>query len=301
MLTCSSNSRFTSGGAAETVWAIASNSVAVRFSRLSAITATASLMASGVEASARTDTASIGVSGATCTGGSTGRLNGTVVVVVAGGVVATGRITGPSAGLVAGLAVLVDEEGAVGTVLGGLELAVEVVPTDDSVDTRVVVDSGDVVDDNVDDVSSGRVDSGGAVVVVSGMDVVELVVDDGCELLVGGNEVTDTVEGGTVLVVVSGIVVVVVGHSSTILVVVVSGKDVVFSCTVVVDTAVVSTTVVVVVVVVVLVVVVTLVDVVGTIPTAFPPKSYWTPCHHAFGLPQQTPARRRYQPGCKSI
>lgn len=154
-------------------------------------------------------------------------------MVGAGGVVATGRITGPSAGLVAGLTVLVDEEGAVGAVLGGLELAVEVVPTDVSVKTVVVVDSRDVVDDDVDDVPGGRVDSDRTVVVVSGMDVVELVVDDGCELLVGGNEVGNSVEGGTVLVVVSGIVV--VGHASTILVVVTSGKDVV-SCTKVVDT-----------------------------------------------------------------
>lgn len=96
-------------------------------------------------------------------------------------------------------------------------LAVEVVPTDVAVKTVVVVGSGDVVDDDVDDVPGGRVDSD-RLVVVSKMDVVELVVDDGCELLVGGNEVGNSVEGGTVLVVVSGIVV--VGHGSTILVVV---------------------------------------------------------------------------------
>lgn len=204
--------------------------------------------------------------------------------------VATGRNTGPSAGLVAGLTVLVDEEGAVGTVLGGFVLTVEVVPTDVPVETRVVVDSGDVVDDDVDDVSDGRVDSD-RLVVVSGRDVVELVVDDGCELLVGGNEVTYTVEGGTVLVVVSGIVV--VGHGSTILVVVSSIKDVVVSCIVVLETGTVSTTVV--------LVVVTSLDVVGTTGSTVLPRSYCTPCHQASGLPQQTPARRRYQPGCTCI
>lgn len=115
---------------------------------------------------------------------------------------------------------LVEEEGAVGTVLGGFVLTVEVVPTDVAVKTVVVVGSRDVVDDDVDDVPSGRVDSDRLVVVVSRMDVVELVVDDGCELLVGGNEVGNSVEGGTMLVVVSGVVVVVVGHGSTILVVV---------------------------------------------------------------------------------
>lgn len=139
--------------------------------------------------------------------------------MVGGRVVATGRITGPSAGLVAGGTVLVEEEGAVGTVLGGFVLTVEVVPTDVTVKTVVVVGSGDVVDDDVDDVPSGRVDSN-RLVVVSRMDVVELVVDDGSKLLVGGNEVGNSVEGGTVLVVVSGVVVVVVGHGSTILVVV---------------------------------------------------------------------------------
>lgn len=132
--------------------------------------------------------------------------------------VATGRNTGPSAGLVAGGAVLVEEEGAVGAVLGGFVLTVEVVPTDVAVETVVVVGSGDVVDDDVDDVSGGRVDSD-RLVVVSRVDVVELVVDDGCELLVGGNEVGNSVEGGTVLVVVSGKVVV-GNHGSTILVVV---------------------------------------------------------------------------------
>ena len=157
--------------------------------------------------------------------------------------VATGRNTGPSAGLVAGLTVLVEEEGAVGTVLGGFVLTIEVVPTDVTVNTVVVVDSRDVVDDDVDDVSSGRVDSE-RLVVVSGMDVVELVVDDGSKLLVGGNEVTGTVEGGRVLVVVSGKVV--VGHGSTILVVVSTIKDVVVSCIVVLDNGTVSTTVVVV-------------------------------------------------------
>lgn len=114
---------------------------------------------------------------------------------------------------------LVEEEGAVGTVLGGFVLTIEVVPTDVAVKTVVVVGSRDVVDDDVDDVPGGRVDSD-RLVIVSGMDVVELVVDDGCELLVGGNEVGNSVEGGTMLVVVSGIVVVVVGHGSTILVVV---------------------------------------------------------------------------------
>lgn len=205
--------------------------------------------------------------------------------------VATGRITGPSAGLVAGLTVLVDEEGAVGAVLGGFVLTIEVVPTDVAVKPVVVVDSRDIVDDDVDDVSSGRVDSDRTVVVVSGMDVVELVVDDGCELLVGGNEVGNSVEGGTVLVVVSGIVV--VGHGSTILVVVSPIKDVVVSCIVVVETGTVSTTVV--------LVVSTSLDVVGTIGSTVLPKSYCTPDHQASGFPQHTPARSRYQPGCNCM
>lgn len=142
-------------------------------------------------------------------------------------------------------------------------LTIEVVPTDVPVETVVVVGPRDVVDDDVDDVPGGRVDSDRTVVVVSRMDVVELVVDDGCELLVGGNEVGNSVEGGTVLVVVSGIVV--VGHDSTILVVVVSGKDVVVSCIVVVETGTVSTTVV--------LVVSTSLDVVGTIGSTVLPKS----------------------------
>lgn len=220
-------------------------------------------------------------------------------MVVAGGVVATGRNTGPSAGLVAGLTVLVDEEGAVGAVLGGLELAVEMVATDVSVNTRVVVDSGDVVDDDVDDVSSGRVDSDRTVVVVSGVDVVELVVDNGSELLVGGNEVGNSLEGGTVLVVVSGIVV--VSHASTILVVVVSSKDVVVSCTVVLVVVVSGTVVVVLVVVVVLLVVVTLLVVVASTGWTLLLSSYWVFGRHASGLPQQTPARSRYQPGCNCM
>lgn len=111
-------------------------------------------------------------------------------MVTVGRVVATGRITGPSAGLVAGLTVLVEEEGAVGAVLGGFVVTEIVVATDVTVNPVVVVGSRDVVDDDVEDVSSSRVDSDRTVVVVvSGVDVVELVVDDGCELLVGGNEV----------------------------------------------------------------------------------------------------------------
>jgi hypothetical protein len=38
-------------------------------------------------------------------------------------------------------------------------------------------------------------------------------------------------------------------------------------------------------------------DVVGTTASTFVSRSYCTPDHHASGLPQQTPARRRYQPG----
>lgn len=84
MLTWVSNSRLISTGAAETAWATACSSSAVRFSMLSAITATASFTASGVAASANTATASMGVS--------TGRLNGGVVVVVGDGLGATGGI-----------------------------------------------------------------------------------------------------------------------------------------------------------------------------------------------------------------
>lgn len=182
-----------------------------------------------------------------------------------------------------------------GTVLGGFVLTIEVVPTDVAVKTVVVVGSGEVVDDDVDDVSSGRVDSD-RLVVVSRVDVVELVVDDGCELLVGGNEVGNPVEGGTVLVVVSGEVV--VGHGSTILVVVSTIKDVVVSCIVVVETGTVSTTVVVVCTTTSLVV--TLL-VVGTTGSTVLPKSYCTPDHQASGFPQHTPARSRYQPGCNCM
>lgn len=178
---------------------------------------------------------------------------------------------GGSGALVGALATLVvvgSKEGAVGTVLGGPPLTVEVVATDVPVETRVVEGGREVVDDDVDDVSSGRVDSDRVVVVVSGLDVVELVVDDGCELLVGGNEVGNSVEGGTVLVVVSGKVV--VGHGSTILVVVSSIKDVVL-------------------------------DEVGGTRLVDASKSYRIPERHASGLPQQTPARSRYQPGSSCI
>jgi len=113
---------------------------------------------------------------------------------------------------------------------------VRTVTTDVKVGTSVITVGAEVVDDDVDDVSKGRVDSNRLVVeAIWGIDVVELVVDDSCELLVGGNEVCQTVVGGELLVVGGELLVVggiVVGHVVTVLVVVSTFKDVVVGKTV---------------------------------------------------------------------
>lgn len=105
MLTCSSNSRFTSGGAFDTVSAIAVNSSADNDSMFSAITATASIICSGVSATPSDATACSVVS---ISVGETGTVDVSVTVeegtkgtgrsvtfeeTVDGGVVATGLNT----------------------------------------------------------------------------------------------------------------------------------------------------------------------------------------------------------------
>lgn len=128
-----------------------------------------------------------------------------------------------------GAVVVLVEVGAVGRDSAGGVLVVRTDTTDVKVETSVVTVGVEVVDDDVDDVSEGGVDSNRLVVeVVWGINVVELVVDNGCELLVGGNEVCQTVVGGELLVVVG----MVVGHVVTVLVVVSTFKDVVVGRTV---------------------------------------------------------------------
>lgn len=203
-------------------------------------------------------------------------------------VVATGRRGGKA---VCSVVVRVGDGGKV--VVDVVEV-VKVVGVSGPTGWLVVGDEEDeVVDDDVLVVSEGDVVvvSVGCVVVV--VDDVEEVVVVSFKLLV----LDGSLVSGTLLVVVSGIV---VGHVSTVVVV---------SCTVVLDTAVVSTTVVTDTVVVVLVVVdvSTVVDtslvVVDSTATPLVVRSYTMPGRHAFGSPQQTPARRRYQPAgtCNSI
>ena len=197
-------------------------------------------------------------------------------------VVATGRRGGKAVGSV------VVRVGDGGKVVVDVVEVVEVVGVSGSAGRLVVGDEEDeVVDDDVLVVSEGDVVvvSVGCVVVVVD-DVEELVVVSFKLLVLDGSLVR-----GTLLVVVSGIV---VGHVSTVVVV---------SCTVVLDVVVVSTTVVVDTVVVLVVVdISTVVDtslvVVDSTATPVVVSSYAMPGRHAFGSPQQTPARRRYQPAC---
>ncbi len=181
-------------------------------------------------------------------------------------------------------------EVTVGTVLAGAVGAEVCELVVDGKTVSVVAGARDVVDDDVDSV--GRVVSGNVVeanisgnVVGVNVDVVELLSNNGSELLEELDGLSGSLVGGTVLV-----VVVLVGHTCKVVEVVVEGKDVVSSTVVVVCSVVVVATSVVV------------VDssVVGTTAVKLADKSYCTPDHHASGLPQQTPARSRYQPGCNS-
>lgn len=273
MLTSFSNSRFTSVGADDTAWTMASNWASVRVSRFSAITSMAAATCSGVASADSTSTASSGDWG----------IVGIVVVVgvgmtvtavkpVFGGTVATFAIKDDGEVNVVGGEVVV-----VGDGLKGTELVNSVGNSDDVVvDVEDDSDAGNVVSVVVELCSVELVEAGRLVVdvVVVGSGCVVVLLDDvGKTLVVDGSLVS-----GSLLVVVCHVVSVLLG----------SGSVVVTTSVVVVDTSV---------VVVVSSTVVVVCAVVGTTISAFASSSYCIPCRHASGLPQQTPARRRYQPG----
>lgn len=201
MLTCSSNSRFTSTGAAEITRATSSNCSAVKVSMLSAIASIAAAASSGDETCESTATASAAVS-----------ISGEVVVVL--GIIATVETLsgGPETtvvgeGFIGGKivvvgdvvepVVLVGRNDDVGE--GSKEVGVE---DDDEMTVVVVLGSVEVVNGGSVEVDVVVVSSGCVVVVLD--DVVEdsVVVGESLDVVVC-HTVTVLLDSGTVVVLVS--------------------------------------------------------------------------------------------------